>query len=345
MEKIAEKNFMQNSWISQGKNLLKLAVGGVVGFFAIKFFTENIIPTLVGFVWGTTQLLIGGVVLFALVYIFVIDGRVWRYFSYLYEALLKVLFGWLVDFDEFIILEKQIDEKEEDRNKLKKEGDKLKAQEVNMKTGLSEQEREMKEKINEIKTLQERFQETQDEQDNIEIQLAHNAFVRSKEYIDTVTPYYIDIKKLVEFAEKAYMYSGYAIKNAKSDLAMQKSIYNAVSASSNAMSSAMRAFAGNPQTNKDAEFALNRIRVKVSDKVASIHSAIKITNDYVRAIEIKDATKAKMASDMMANFNIEKEFKYIPENVSSMAGNPLISKEINTGGTSNRYMDLMKKKS
>ena len=298
------------SWFSQGKNWAKLIVGGLLATGAVYLFGTYVLPWLVTFAWDLEKLILAaiaiGVTLFA-------ASIFWQRIGYIYEALLELTLGWVVDFDPFVISRHQIEEKENDRELLKVEGTKVEGKKIELQEQVAVETKKASTAQATILELRSRLQKpslSEDDKDDAQgqLQLQVRNFGRSQEFINTVTPYLQDLSKISAFAKKAYKLSGFAIEDAKQELQTQQAIYSAVNSGERALQNAVKAFRGNTQTNKDAEFALNRIRAKVGQKVANIHNCIDITSQYMNAIELNNAVEAREIMAKIDNFNVEKAF-------------------------------------
>ena len=339
-------------WLAQGKNVVKLVIGlailGGIGygiFLALPFILKGLAMGLEA-VGETAMLIIGGVFLLMLLKI-VTNPKTWLRFDYLYEAILELTLGWIVDFDPFVIARHQIEDKEKDREALKTEGTKVKGKKIEMEENIQSKTKDASRAQAAIQVLRERLQrgkysdDNERLKDNQQLQLELRNFQRAEEFVTTVTPYLQDLSKISAFADKAYLLSGYAIEDAKAELETQQSIYSAVNSGERALQNAVKAFRGNTQVNADAQFALNRIREKVGQKVANIHNCISITSDYMNAIELNNAVEAKQIMAKIDNFNVEQAFSSDTDSKTALesgAGHFLGDDKINKD---NKYMELI----
>ena len=339
------------SWLSQGKNLVKLIVGTGI-FAAIGWGLYQALPYILqGLAWSlaavgeTAVLIIGGVLLLILLKI-VTDPRTWLRINYLYEAVLELTLGWIVDFDPFVIARHQIEDKEKDREALNDESKKVDGKKIELEEGILSKKKEAQKAQATIEVLKERLskQTLSDDdrlKDNSELQLQVRNFGRAEEYVKTVTPYLQDLSKISAFAKKGYTLSGYAIQDAKAELETQQAMYSAVNSGERALQNAVKAFRGNTQVNQDAQFALNRIREKVGLKVANIHNCISITSEYMNAIELNNAVEAKQIMAKIDNFNIDQAFGDDTDSkmaLSSGDGHFMGNEKINKD---NKYIELI----
>ena len=339
-------------WLAQGKNLTKLLVGlgilGAIGYGLMLAAPFILAGLAAGFqiVGETGALIIGGVALVILLKI-VTNKKTWLRFDYLYEAILELTLGWIVDFDPFVIERHRIADREKERESLNEEGKRVEGRKIEMEEGIQAKTKEALTAQAAIQVLKERLTKTtytdDDERlkDNQELQLQLKNFGRAQEYIQTVTPYLQDLSKIAAFAKKAYLLSGYAIKDAQAELETQQTIFSAVSAGERALKNAVAAFRGNTQVNQDAEKALNIIRAKVGQKVANIHNCINITSEYMNAMELNNAVEAKQIMAKIDNFNVEQAFSSDTDSkvaLESGAGHFMGDQKINKD---NKYIELI----
>ena len=301
---------LSESWFSQGKNWAKLIVGALLGIGAVYLFGTYVLPWLVTFAWDLEKLIIAAAAIGASLFFLSI---VWQRIGYIYEAILELTLGWVVDFDPFVISRHQIEDKEKDRELLNVESKKVEGKKIELQEQITTEQQKLSKgqaTILELKSRLQRPNLSDDDKDDLngQLQLQVRNFGRSQEFITTVTPYLQDLSKISAFAKKAYKLSGFAIEDAKQELQTQQAIYSAVNSGERALQNAVKAFRGNSQTNKDAEFALNRIRQKVGLKVANIHNCIDITSQYMNAIDLNNAVEAREIMAKIDNFNVEKAF-------------------------------------
>lgn len=343
----SNSNSTGDSWFSQGKNLIKLIVGGAFAAVAVYYFATYVLPFLKTFAWNLVSLSVATIILGVLFYVFVLDRRIYSRLNYLYEAILELTLGWLVDFDPFVIAKHQIEEKEQDRETLKKEGDKVDGKKIELEGQVKDNMKLMektKAMIDELKSriASGKLSEEELEDDNMQLQLQANNFGRYQTFINAVSPTMQDLAKISAFARKAYKYSGIAIEDAKQELKIQMATYSAVNSGERAMNSALKAFRGNSQTNKDAEFALQRIQATVSQKVANIRSAIDITSQYMNAIELNNSAEARQIMTKIDSFNVEAAFSNPNSKAALQSNNGQYLADVKVN-TDNKYMDLIKK--
>jgi len=332
---IIKSNFSLPTWDAKkvsGRFIALLFLGGL-GFL----FYTYILPFLLKVVWGTVQLAIGAVVVFFLLMILT-NKKFWRGLGYLCEAIAQWTLGFAIEMNPWNILYLQVENSEKDRAELFKQGEKLKAQDSKLTTQLAENEKLMQQSQAEIKICKQKLSSNSNDLDTqLALETSTTNFNNAKDFIDGVQPISNDVKKLVDFADKAYRKSGVALQNAKSTIQIQKAKYDAVTTASVAMNKAMRAFTGNSDLNNDADLALDKLRKDVAEKIGGIKSAIQITSQIMDKQDLRDAAKVSLAVDTAEKMDVDNTFNYSSTVTSSSAG---IDK-LNTGG--NKYLDFLKK--
>ncbi|HYC30118.1 MAG TPA: hypothetical protein VEB42_14895, partial [Chitinophagaceae bacterium] len=143
-----------------------------------------------------------------------------------------------------------------------------------------------------------------------QLDLYANNVLRCREYIDNVTPIVGDLNKLVKFADMAYEESGIMLEDAKLDLEAKKDLYYSVTTGLSAVSSAMKAFKGDDELNRDAEKALSILKEKIGEKIGHIKTAIDVTSRFMDDKVLEDKAKSAQALELINNFDLDKDFNY-----------------------------------
>ncbi len=300
-----------------------------------------LLPFLLSIVWGTVQLIIGAIVA-AFLLMILTNRKFWRGLRYFSEAIAQGVLGWAIEMNPWNILNLQVEEAEKDREQLKIHGEKLKAQESSLHLQLEENERNLRQAQEEVKICQARLQKKPDDFDTqLALETAATNFTNSKDFIDGVKPVSNDVKKLVEFADKAYRKSGVALMNSKNTIKIQKAKYDAVTTASATMGKAMKAFTGNADLNSDADLAIQKIRQDVANKIGGIKSAIQITSQAMNAQDLKDAAKVSIAAQTATQLDVDRTFNYSDSVQTSAAGIGNVQAGKDSG--KNKYLDYLNK--
>lgn len=290
-------------WFSEPKNIATTVIGlSLFGGLAYGFLTF-VLPWLVTVTWNLVNLIIGGVILGFLLMI-VTNKKFWRALKYFSEFIANYTIGIAIELNPFNILEAKIDQGYKDRNTLYQQGAKLKGKQSELMDKLSEKEKELKLNVQKVKILQ------SENGNKRQMDLYANNVLRCREYIDNVTPIVGDLNKLTRFADMAYEESGIMLEDAKLDLEAKKDLYYSVTTGLSAVSSAMKAFKGDDDLNRDAEKALAILKVKIGEKIGHIKSAIDVTSRFMDDQILEDKAKSAQAIELINHFDLNKDFNY-----------------------------------
>ena len=296
-------NMKKPGWFSEPKNIAT-AVIGLSLFAGLAYgFLTFVLPWLVTVTWNLVNLIIGGAILGFLLMI-VTNKKFWRALKYFSEFIANYTIGIAIELNPFNILEAKIDQGYKDRNTLYQQGAKLKGKQSELMDKLTEKEKELKMNAQKIKILQ------SEKGNPRQIDLYANNVLRCREYIDNVTPIVGDLNKLTKFADMAYEESGIMLEDAKLDLEAKKDLYYSVTTGLSAVSSAMKAFKGDDDLNRDAEKALAILKEKIGEKIGHIKSAIDVTSRFMDDQVLEDKAKSAQAIELISQFDLNKDFNY-----------------------------------
>ena len=337
---VINSDFSLPKWDSKR---ISTAFIGIVLLCGLGFlFYTFILPWLLTIVWGTVQLIIGVVVAVFLLGI-VTSGKFWRGMHYLCEGIARWTLGLVIEMNPFNILYLQVENAEKEREQLKIQGDKLKAQQQSLMMQVDDNNKTMQQSAAEIKILKDRLAKSPDNFDSqLQLQTSSTNFTNAKEFIDQVNPLLNDINKLVDFTDKAYKKSGVELLNAKNTIKIRKATYDAVTTGSMAMKKAMSAFFGKSALNNDADKALEVLRNDIAKKIGTIKSAISITNDVMNQNDLRDAAKISLAAQTALKFETDANYDYPGGTEKDSSAINLDANQISTS-SDNKYIDFLKK--
>jgi hypothetical protein len=294
---------LKTNWLAEPKNVATTVIG-ISLFASIGYaFATYILPWLVNVTWNLINLIVGGVILAFLLMLFT-NKKFWRALKYLSEFIANYTIGLAIELNPFAILQAKVDQGYEDRNTLFKQTGRLKGKQSELMDKLNEKEKELQLNIQKVKILQ------QEKPNNRQVDLYANNVIRCREYIDNVTPIVGDLNKLVSFADAAYEESGIMLEDAKLDLEAKKDLYYSVTTGLSAVSSAMKAFKGDDDLNRDAEKALSILKVRIGEKIGHIKSAIDVTSRFMDDKMLEDKAKSAQAIELIDSFNMNSDFNY-----------------------------------
>ena len=275
-------------------------------------FYAKILPFLISIAWGTVELGIAAAVAGVLLYILT-SRKFWTRTKIILDSLGEMLFGWFIEMNPFVILELQLSKIEKDREDLMKHNSSLRGQESLLAKEIAEHQNEMRIAAEEVEICKRKLSlNPNDEDTHLALETSTNTFNNSKDFVDSVTPIYNDIKKLSEYTEKAYRKSGNALKNARYTLTAQRRKYELVTAGENAMKKALRAFTGDPEMNKAANIALEKLQKDIASKVGTIRTTLKATTSIMNERDLRDVAKLNMAVSTIESLNMDESLDYTP---------------------------------
>jgi hypothetical protein len=290
-------------WWSEPRNIATAIVGlAFIGGLAYGFLTY-VLPWLARVTWNLVNLIIGGVVCGFLL-LTVSNRKFWRALKYFSEFIANYSIGLAIELNPFSILQAKIDQGYKDRNTLYKQSARLKGKQSELMEKLNEKDKELQLNVRKVKILQ------QEGGTNRQVSLYTNNVMRCREYIDNVTPIVGDLNKLIQFADAAYEESGIMLEDAKLDLEAKKDLYYSVTTGLSAVTSAMKAFRGDDELNKDAEKALSLLKVRIGEKIGHIKSAIDVTSRFMDDQVLEDKAKSAEAIELINRFDVGKDFHY-----------------------------------
>lgn len=300
-------NIIQKSkspgWFSEPKNVAATVVGlSLFAGLAYGFLTF-VLPWLVTVTWTLINLVIGGVIL-GFVLMIITNKNFWRALKYFSEFIANYSIGLAIELNPFNILQAKIDQGYKDRKTLYNQSAKLKGKQSELLDKLSGKEKELQLNIQKVKIIQAEGKQ------NRQLDLYSNNVIRCREYIDNVTPIVKDLNKLILFSEAAYEESGIMLEDAKLDLESKKDLYYSVTTGLSAVTSAMKAFKGDDDLNRDAEKALAILKERIGEKIGHIKSAIDVTSRFMDDKVLEDKAKSAQAVDLINRFDLNTDFNY-----------------------------------
>ena len=297
------KQIKKPGWFSEPKNLATTVIGLSLAAGLAYGFLTFVLPWLVTVTWNLVNLVVGGAVLGFLLMI-VTNKKFWRALKYFSEFIANYTIGIAIELNPFNILEAKIDQGYKDRKTLFQQSARLKGKQSELMDKLNEKEKELKLNAQKVKILQ------TEKGNPRQIDLYANNVLRCREYIDNVSPIVGDLDKLTRFADMAYEESGIMLEDAKLDLEAKKDLYYSVTTGLSAVSSAMKAFKGDDELNRDAEKALAILKERIGEKIGHIKSAIDVTSRFMDDQILEDKAKSAQAVEMINSFDLNKDFNY-----------------------------------
>lgn len=302
MTNIIQKN-KSAGWFSEPKNIATSIIGlSLFAGLAYAFLTF-VLPWMVTVTWNLVNLIIGGLILGFMLMI-VTNKKFWRALKYFSEFIANYSIGLAIELNPFNILQARIEHGYEDRNTLYHQSARLKGKQNELMDKLSAKEKELQLNVQKVKIIQTEVK------NHRQVDLYSNNVIRCREYIDNVTPIVGDLNKLISFADAAYEESGIMLEDAKLDLEAKKDLYYSVTTGLSAVTSAMKAFKGDDEMNRDAEKALAILKEKIGEKIGHIKSAIDVTSRFMDDKVLEDKVKSAQAIELINRFDLNADFNY-----------------------------------
>ncbi|MBC7864957.1 MAG: hypothetical protein IAF38_18430 [Bacteroidia bacterium] len=285
---------------------LGLCILGVIGYF--------VVPILTTITWNLLNF--GIAVVSLLIFLYCITHRKLRLsFFYLYEILMKKLVGIVIELDPFIIAEDYIGDMEEQREKLY-------TQSVDVDAQKEKLELKIREKEDEIRKLMTKAQVAKEKNMLPELGNATRQIGRLNEYISQLTPIRDNLTRMGDTLTNIHKNSAYLIEDAKNELELKKDLYKSVTMGNKALSSALKIFKGDPEKKLLIEQSMEYLKEDIAAKLANMKKALNYSSDFMRSIDLDNATFEKEGLKMLESFVPSTEFRLTPTSDSTTPSNP-----------------------
>lgn len=303
--------------------------GIIIGMGLLVLIGYYVIPILTTVVWNTLNFSIALVSLG--IFLYCITHRKLRLsLFYLYEILMKKLVGFVIELDPFIIAEDYISDMLKQRENLYNQSVDVEAQKEKIDLKLAEKGKEMNQMLARAKAAK-------DNNMMPELGNATRQVARINEYIKQLAPIRDSLAKIGDYLNKVHKNSGYLIEDAKNELDLKKDLYKSVSSGNKALSSAMKIFKGDPEKKLMVEQSMEYLKDDIAGKLASMKKAISYSTDFMRSIDLDNATFEVEGLKMLETYDSDVELKL---NVQQWKPSdaPVVPGRVNTDS----YNDLLK---
>jgi predicted nucleic acid-binding Zn-ribbon protein len=287
---------LKSYWNRPGGKFGTLAGLGILA--AIGYY---VLPILTSIVWNTLNF---GIALACLgIFLYCVTHRKFRLsLFYLYEILMKKLVGVVIELDPFIIAEDYINDMQEEREKLYKQATDVDAQKEKLHA-------KIKEKESEISKLMSKAQVAKEKNMMPELGNATRQIGRLNEYIKQLSPIHDNLYRIGDYLTKIHKNSAYLIEDAKNELELKKDLYKSVTSGNKALTSALKIFKGDPEKKLMVEQSMEFLKEDIASKLANMKKAISYSSDFMKSIDLDNATYEKEGLKMLDTFNPDNEFK------------------------------------
>ncbi len=276
-------------------------VGVVIGLGILTLIGYYVLPILTNVIWNTVNF---GIALVSLgVFLYCITHRKLRLaFFYFYEMLMKKLIGIVIELDPFIIAEDYINDMEKQREMLYKQSVDVDAQKEKINMKIEEKEKEMNKLLSKAKAAQE---------NNMlpELGNATRQIARLQEYVKQLAPIRDNLARIGDYLTKIHKNSAYLIEDSKNELELKKDLYKSVTSGNKALSSALKIFKGDPEKKLMVEQSMEYLKEDIAGKLANMKKAISYSSDFMRSIDLDNATSEQQGLKLLESFNPEQGMK------------------------------------
>jgi phage shock protein A len=215
---------------------------------------------------------------------------------------MKKLVGVVIELDPFIIAEDYINDMQEEREKLYKQSTEVDGQKEKI-------DLKIREKESEISKLMTKAQAAKERDMMPELGNATRQIGRLNEYIKQLTPIRDNLSRIGDYLTRIHKNSAYLIEDAKNELELKRDLYKSVTSGNRALTSALKIFKGDPEKKLMVEQSMEFLKEDIASKLANMKKAISYSSDFMRSIDLDNATYEKEGLRMLESFNPENEFK------------------------------------
>jgi hypothetical protein len=275
--------------------------GVIFGILLLGIAAYIIVPILTTMVWNTFRLIVAATC--TLVLIYCLSHRKLRLSAYyFYEWLMKKLVGVVREMDPFIIAENYLGDMIRQRETLFRQAVEVDGQKEHIAAKILEKEKEME-------RLMDRAQAAKANNMLPELGNATRQIGRLKEYVAQLMPIRDNLAKISEYLNKIHRNSAYVIEDAKNELDLKKDMYKSVTSGNKALGSAMKIFSGDTEKKLLAEQSMEHLKEEMANKLAGMKNAIRASSDFMRSIDLDNATYQQQGLRLLEKYSQEQEMK------------------------------------
>ena len=301
-----------------------LGILGIIGYY--------VLPIMSTIVWNTLNF---GIACTALaLFLYVITNKKLRYsVFYLYEILMKRLLGVVIKMDPFIIAMDYIKDLKNERENLLVKANEVLGQKEAIELKIAEKTREGQKMLDRAKAAKASG-------DNMAVGNAIRQEERIKQYILQLDPINKNLTKIYDYLMKVYKNSEYLLEDMVNELDIKKDLYNSVTKGNKALRSAMKIFNGDPEKKLMVEQSMEYLKDDIGNKLASMKSAISVTSEFMKNIDLDNATFETTGLRMLSEHNPDIEFRTL---INKELGNQPVKVASYTPGiaNTNQYDNLI----
>lgn len=232
----------------------------------------------------------------------------WRNIGYINDAIARSVFNSIIDYDPFLIQEKQILSAEEDVEKMMEEKAVIEGKytELFKKIKSYENKRDAAKESNLIVLGQLKIEKDPakakilklDSDDCVRKELA------SQNYITSIAPIANDMKFMIDFISEGYQVLKRRIAGAKEELVISKDTYESANAGAEALARMKKAMVGDIQLNNDAERATVAVMQRTALLVGQMKLSMEIISDVTRSSNLEESGQLALARKKLENLDL-----------------------------------------
>ncbi len=292
--------------------------GVLIGLGLLTVIGYYVLPILTSVIWNTINF---GIALVCLgIFLYIVTNRKLRLsLFYFYEILMKKLVGVVIEMDPFIIAEDYIVDMEKQREKVYDQSLEVDTQKekINLK---------IREKTDEINKLMNKAKAAKEKGFTRELGNATRQIGRLEDYISQLNPIKGNLTNIGDYLNEVYKNSMYLIEDSKNELEVKKDLYKAVTSGNKALVSALKIFKGDPTKKLMVEQSMEFLKDDIAGKLASMKKAITHSADFMRSIDLDNAT-FEMEGLQMLEETGDKTYKFKASKSTNLKYNDLMKQE------------------
>lgn len=257
--------------------------------------TLKLLPILTAIIWNTVSFGIACVVGGLLLYILT-NKKTWLILHYIHEMTLKKIFGLIIELDPFVIAEDYINDMRKEREKLNQQNVEVDKQKESLEAKIKEKQKEKAKQVSRMESAK---------RSNMlpEVGVASRQVARIDTYIEQLAPIKSSLEKISDYLGKVYKNSEYLIEDSVNELSLKKDLYNSVTSGNRALSSALKIFKGDPDKKILVEQSMEFLKDDIAGKLANMKNAMSLSNDFMKNIDLDNATFEQKGLEMLEKFN------------------------------------------
>lgn len=280
---------MQNG----AKTVSLVAVLGLLGYA----FSIYVLPVLVTIAWNMVSLAVATIIGVGLLGILT-NKRFWRSLWYLNEAVAKIVFGLVIEFDEWVIQEQEIESVEREIVKFNEERDKLSGVAIKISNELVKMQDEL-----EVATEKAKLASSDKDEESLEYYTTQMSLL--KRNIEATAPLLADLKDVESFSDRLIKTIKSKLMLMKEDLKQSRRLYDTVKAGASALASAKRALMGDTQIANDADIAREAMKARIAHLGGQVRNSISTLKELQKDEVYGNRARVEMMRKTLAAENPE----------------------------------------